>query len=538
MEHDPVDVTGTGADVDLTVRGVAADVVQRSGLPSRERTVGDQLLDQRLGLRTEEPAEVVLRQGELACRAAQMRSHHVRVARVDHGVLGRPVEQLLVMLREVLVERVVLRHEDGERLGLATPRSARLLPHRRSGPGIARQHGGVERADVHPELERARGRDREQLAVRELPLDRAAVLGEVAGPVALDPCSHPWVGEPTTGELGEQLGSTPAPREPDRARAKVDEPGHRPRRFGQRAPSRPGLVIDHRRVPEREELPAARRGVAFDDLDVQSGEASGELCRVPDGGGCEAPARLAAVHRDQPPEPAQDHRDLGAEDPAQHVRLVDHHERQAEEEVGPPGVIGEQRRMEHVGVGQHEVRAPPDQWALRPRRIPVVHRGLELRELERPDGPELVAREGLRREQEQRGGLGDRERGLRERHLVHERLAAGGAGGKHHVTPVRQRRQSFGLVRIEPVDAEQAEASDQHLRETRGERLHEGWSCGEFLYVHQRPVDLGIGGQVIEERLRVHRPRLRGSGDVTRPAISERRPDRWSPPRGSSVARP
>src|SRR5439155_1371950 len=83
--------------------------------------------------------------------------------------------QFLMMLRKVLVERVVLRHEDGERLGLATPRPARLLPHRRSGAGVARKHGGVERADVDPELERVRGGHGEQLAVRELPLDRPAV---------------------------------------------------------------------------------------------------------------------------------------------------------------------------------------------------------------------------------------------------------------------------------------------------------------------------------------------------------------------------
>ena len=215
------------------------------------------------------------------------------------------------------------------------------------------------------------------------------------------------------------------------------------------------------------------------------------------------------MRRDQPPEPAQDHRDLGAEHPPQHVRFVDHHERQTEEEVGPPGVIGEQRRVEHVGVGQQKVRARPDQRAFRPRRVPVVHGGLELRELERPDGPELVAREGLRREQEQRGGLRDRERCLRERHLVDERLPAGRPGREHHVAAGRERLQPLGLVRIEPLDPEQPEPCDEHVGKVRRERLHEGRPCGDVLHVHERPVGLGIGGQMVEERLRVHRPRLR-----------------------------
>ena len=222
------------------------------------------------------------------------------------------------------------------------------------------------------------------------------------------------------------------------------------------------------------------------------------------------------MHRDQPPEPTQDHRDLGAEHPPQHVRLVDHHERQSEEEVGPPGVIGKQRRVEHVGVGQHEVRARPDQRALRPRRVPVVDRGLELRELERPDGPELVAREGLRREQEQRRGLRDRQGSLRERHLVDERLPAGGPRRKHHVAACRERLQSLRLVRIEPLDPEQPEPRGEHLGKVRREGLQQGCPCGEVLHVHERPVGLGIGGQMVEERLRVHRPRLRGCGDVTR----------------------
>ena len=61
--------------------------------------------------------------------------------------------------------------------------------------------------------------------------------------------------------------------------------------------------------------------------------------------------------------------------------------------------------MEHVGVRQHEVRVRPDQRPFRPRRVAVVDGRLELRELQRADRAELVARERLRREEEQRGGL-------------------------------------------------------------------------------------------------------------------------------------
>ena len=205
---------------------------------------------------------------------------------------------------------------------------------------------------------------------------------------------------------------------------------------------------------------------------------------------------------------------MGAEDAAEHVRLVDHHEGEPQEEVGPPGVIGEQRRVEHVGVRQHEVRVRPDQRAFRPRRVPVVDGRFELRELERTDRAELVAREGLRREEEQRRGFRDGERGVGERELVHERLPAGGPRREHHVAAVREHLEPLGLVRVQALDPEQSQPADQQLRKVGRERTHERRARGKVLHVDQRSVGLGIGGQVVEERLRVHRSRLRG-GDVT-----------------------
>ena len=67
-------------------------------------------------LRPEERLGLLVGQRLLARGAAQVRLEHVGVRRVDHGGLGRQVEQLVGMLRQVLVERVVLRDQHGERL--------------------------------------------------------------------------------------------------------------------------------------------------------------------------------------------------------------------------------------------------------------------------------------------------------------------------------------------------------------------------------------------------------------------------------------
>ena len=308
------------------------------------------------------------------------------------------------MVHEVLVERVVLGHQDRERVGVATARTAGLLPHRCARAGIAGEHGGVERADVDPELERVRGRDRQQFAVRQLALDRPAVLRQIAGSVRLDACALLRVAHVPPCELRQQLGGAPGPGEADRADVLLDELRHQPRRLGERAPSCAGVLVDDRRVPEREQLLARRCGVGHDLVERQPRQARRELTGVADRGARQHPARVAAVVGDQPPEPAERHRHVRPEHAAAHVRLVDHHQRQAEEEVRPPGVVREQGEVQHVGVRHHQVRVLTDQRALGARRVPVVDRRLHLRDRQRADGAELVPGEGLGREEVERGG--------------------------------------------------------------------------------------------------------------------------------------
>ena len=120
----------------------------------------------------------------------------------------------------------------------ASRRPARpgLLPHRRARARVAGEHGGVERADVDAQLERVRRGDREQLAVRQLPLDRPTILGQVAGPIRLDPRALLRVAHVATRELRQQLRGSPRPGEADRADVVLDQPRHQPRRLGERAP--------------------------------------------------------------------------------------------------------------------------------------------------------------------------------------------------------------------------------------------------------------------------------------------------------------
>ena len=121
-----------------------------------------------------------------------------------------------------------------------------------------------------PELQRAGGRDGHQVAGGQLLLDRPAVLRQVARAVGADLRPRLGIVHAAPGEVGQQLRGAPRPCEADRAGAVVDQAGHDRRGLGQRASPRARLVVDDRRVPQREELAAARRVVGLDHLDVEA----------------------------------------------------------------------------------------------------------------------------------------------------------------------------------------------------------------------------------------------------------------------------
>jgi len=62
---------------------------------------------------------------------------------------------------------------------------------------------------------------------------------------------------------------------------------------------------------------------------------------------------------------------VGAEHAAVAVQLVDHHELEALEELGPLGVVGQDRLVQHVRVGDHDVTAGTHRLAGVPRGVAV-----------------------------------------------------------------------------------------------------------------------------------------------------------------------
>ena len=172
------------AQPDAGGRRATADPVHAAVAHPHE--VVDHELPHRVVEAVAEPLLVLVGQWALVRRARDLRAGDERVRRVHDRGLGRTCEQLARMRHVPLVELVVARHEHRGGAPGAAPGPADLLAHRRERSREAVAHDGVERADVDPELERVRRDHAAELAGRELRLELASLVGEVAGAVRRD----------------------------------------------------------------------------------------------------------------------------------------------------------------------------------------------------------------------------------------------------------------------------------------------------------------------------------------------------------------
>ena len=188
-----------------------------------------------------------------------------------------------------------------------------------------------------------------------------------------------------------------------------------------------------------------------------------------------------AVVRADPEQPAQDVRDVPAEHPAVRVQLVDDDDPELLEQLEPLGVVGQDRRVEHVRVGHDDLPRGADRGADRGRCVAVVGRGRDrqagrcgqLAEL-----GDLVLSEGLGREEVQRargGVLGDR---LERRQRVAQRLAGGGRRDDDDVLAGVDGVDGLGLMGVQRLDAALGQAAHDARVEPVGHGRRRGLPAG------------------------------------------------------------
>ena len=203
----------------------------------------------------------------------------------------------------------------------------------------------------------------------------------------------------------------------------------------------------------------SRCRVVLDDRRLLARERARELAGVRDGGRGEQELRLGSVDPREPPQPAQDIRDVRAEDAAVDVRLVDHDEAEVVEKVAPQVVPRQDADVEHVRVREHEVRPAADLAPPLGRGVSVVDRRADGGDAELAERARLVLGERLRRVQVEGARVPVGGERVEHRQVEGERLARGGAGRDDDVPAASRRRVRVGLVRVELVDPRRASAS-------------------------------------------------------------------------------
>jgi hypothetical protein len=419
---------------------------------------------------------------------------------VEDRRLDWAIEELVGVTAEELVESVVAR--DIERKPPVAPPSA--TPHLAQagdGPGEGDADGGVEVADVDPELERVGRHDREQLAVGQPALDLAPLRGGVAGAIRSDPLRQ--VGpslllEPQPREALDQLHSPPRLEEADRPHLAADEVRHQAGRFRQRGRPCAGVLVDQRGIPHRHLALGARGAVGVHQPELEPAEAFRELDRVGDRGARQHEPRLGPVRVRQPAKAAEHVGHVRAEHTAIGVRLVDHHPGQVRERVAPALVVRQHPDMEHVRVREDQVRARPDRPSLLARGVAVVDRVAKERRPELRELPGLVLGQRLGGVEVERPRAAIRRQRVQDREVESERLPARRARGDDHM-PLHRRLEALRLMRVELLDP----AFPQRRRHGRMEPVGQGRGVGPARAVarcpHQPvalgpPQDLGPGG--------------------------------------------
>ena len=234
----------------------------------------------------------------------------------------------------------------------------------------------------------------------------------------------------------------PGPHEGDRPDAVGDQVGEQVGDLGGRRPAYRRLVLagelGERRLPEREQQLAPRRPVVGHRDDLAPDQPAGGHLRLGHGRGREHEHRVGAVVRADPSQPPQHRRDVRAEHPAVAVALVDDDDLEVAQEPGPPRVPGQDRPVQHVGVGEHVRRVLADPVARLDRGVAVVGRGADRLEPQPGHRPQLVGGQGLgggevqrRRRRPDPAPVGGVEHPGQRGQQVAERLAGGGAGGDH-----------------------------------------------------------------------------------------------------------
>ena len=291
----------------------------------------------------------------------------------------------------------------------------------------------------------------EQIALRQASFDLAPLAGGVAGAIRGE---AGVVADPLGGEAMDELGRLAALRKGQRAQPVLDERRLQLRGLGQRRCAQTQLGVLERGVPEHDRPFRTGGTVVGDHRDAIAEQRGAELAGIRDRRGRQEQLGLGAVEAGEAPQPAQDVRDVRAEDAAVDVGLVDDHIAQVGEDVAPTVVVRQEADVEHVRVREDHVGRSPDAAPVLDRRVAVVDRRAKPWQRQGGQCAELILRECLRRVEVERTCFWIPRDRVEHREVEGKRLAGRGPGGDANVLAPGGRLPGGALVRIQVVEAD------------------------------------------------------------------------------------
>ena len=398
-----------------------------------------------------------------------VRVEDARVRVVEDRRLDAPREQRVRLAREELVERVVARDEDRQPVSRrpARPhcwRSDATVPGKPTEMAQSRRPMSIPSSSASVAVT-----PRSSPSTSRRSISRRC-SARVAGAVRSEPARRRDV-DALGREAVDQLGRLAALREADRPQTAGRELREEPRGVAERARAQPELGVEQRRVPDDDLALGARGRVAVDDGRRLAGQLERELACVRDRRRGEQELRLGVVDPRESSQPAQDVRDVRAEDAAVDVRLVDDDVAEVREDVSPAVVVREDADVEHVGVREDDVRPLADLPAPLARRVAVVDRRAETLQPELGERARLILRERLRRVEVERARLRVARDRVEDGEVEGERLPRRGSGRDDDVLAALRGLPRLGLVAVERGDAGRDERRGDPWVEVVRERL-------------------------------------------------------------------
>ncbi len=244
----------------------------------------------------------------------------------------------------------------------------------------------------------------------------------------------------------------PAVRKHERLQAALQKFLCHPRAFPDVAAPYAQVAVHHRRVVEYEKLLACRRAVFRDGRKFLLGQALRQLSRIGNRRRAGDELRRRAVKRRHPPQPAQHVGQMAAKNAPIGVQLVEHDEAQILEQAGPPRMVRQNPRMQHVRVGEHDVPPIANGCTRIGRRVAVVGEHAESAGEPLPQVVqlrELVLRQGLGGEKIKRPRIRILEHLVQHRQVVAERFPRSRRRNHHGIAPGMHGLCGSGLVCIE-----------------------------------------------------------------------------------------